>query len=256
MTEKHKHPVEGRPRPVAQIREALDSPDHSSHQQAIDACWDLAPHVEPVLAALLRGLNDPDDLVRLHAFKGLMRAFPRVEDPISLLLGDILDSKDPKVRLAAVGRVIILLANALADLAGVKPDASTSIARQSDPFKEDLMEHAGRWIAWTRDRQRILAVADSFTDAMKQAEAAGESDPYVKKAPGVSPKAARKPFAILDDESPDILDDVRKVIPHHKTWLDAPNDSLGGEKPRDLIGTEREREVRYLLRGIEDGITT
>jgi len=78
----------------------------------------------------------------------------------------------------------------------------------------------------------------------------------VKKAPGVSPKAARKPFAILEVESPNILDDVRKVFPDSKAWLDAPNDSLGGEKPRDLIGTEREWEVRQLLRGIEDGITT
>ena len=36
----------------------------------------------------------------------------------------------------------------------------------------------------------------------------------------------------------------------------APNNLLGGEKPRDLIRTEREQEVRYLLRGIQDGITT
>ena len=118
------------------------------------------------------------------------------------------------------------------------------------------MEYAGRWVAWTRDRQRVLAVADSFADVMNQATRSGESDPYVKKVPGVSPEGARKPFVILEDESSNIVDDVSKVVPNAEVWLDSPNSSLGGERPRDLIGTEMEREVRYLLRGIKDGITT
>jgi hypothetical protein len=46
------------------------------------------------------------------------------------------------------------------------------------------------------------------------------------------------------------------VIPNAEAWLDSPNISLGGEKPRELIGTDMEPEVRYLLRGIKDGITT
>ena len=118
------------------------------------------------------------------------------------------------------------------------------------------MKHAGRWIAWTQDRKRILAVDDSFDAVMEQALAAGESDPYVKKAPGVSAKASLKPLELLEDESRDILDDIRKIIPDPETWLASPNDFLGGERPRDLIKTEREQEVRYLLRGIVDGITT
>jgi hypothetical protein len=61
---------------------------------------------------------------------------------------------------------------------------------------------------------------------------------------------------ILDDESPSILDDVRKMFRNADEWLDAPNSSLGGERPRDLIGTDMEPEVRYVLRGIKDGITT
>jgi hypothetical protein len=118
------------------------------------------------------------------------------------------------------------------------------------------MEHAGRWIAWTRDGKRILAVADTFSDVMTQAEEAGESDPYVKRAPGVALGTAHKPFVLLEDESPNILDDVRKDLPAPEAWLEAPNAALGGEKPRDLIGTDREPEVRYLLRGIKYGITT
>jgi uncharacterized protein (DUF2384 family) len=87
---------------------------------------------------------------------------------------------------------------------------------------------------------------------MDQAIRSGEPDPYVKKAPG----GARKPVATLEDESSDIMDDVSKVVPDAKVWLDSPNSALGGQKPRDLIGTEMEPEVRYLLRGIRDGITT
>ena len=91
---------------------------------------------------------------------------------------------------------------------------------------------------------------------MNQAMRSGESDPYVNKIPGVSPGRARKPFVILEDESSNIVDDVSKLLPDSEAWLDSPNSSLGGERPRDLIGTEMEREVRYLLRGIKDGITT
>ena len=136
------------------------------------------------------------------------------------------------------------------------PDESSLTSKQPNPVMEDLMEYAGRWVAWTSDRQRVVAVADSFADVMKQASASGELDPYVKKAPGISPQAARKPFTILEDESSNIIDDIGKVFPDPDAWLDAPNGSLGGEKPRDLIHTEREQEVRYLLRGMKDGITT
>jgi Protein of unknown function (DUF2384) len=255
MTEKRKRPSRDRLSSMPQILSDLDSPEPSRRERAIGECWGLVPHVGAILAALLRGLNDDDELVRLQAVKGLLRAFPSQESSLSHLLSNI-ESNEPKVRLAAMERIIILLPNILAVLSGMKPDESSTPGKHPDSVMEDLMEHAGRWVAWTRDRQRILAVADSFADAMTQALAAGEQDPYVKKAPGVSLETGRKPFAILEDESPNIIDDVRKVLSDPEAWLDAPNDSLGGEKPRDLINTEREREVRYLLRGIEDGITT
>ena len=100
----------------------------------------------------------------------------------------------------------------------MKPDELPSSGKHpDDSVMEDLMEHAGRWVAWTRDRQRILAVADSFADAMTQALAAGEQDPYVNKAPGVSLDAGRKPFVILEDDSPNIIDDVRRLVAAGKT---------------------------------------
>jgi len=173
---------------------------------------------------------------------------------LSELLSPV-ESEDPKVRLAAINRVIIILPQVLAALAGMKPARSSAAFNQTVPVTEDVMQYAGRWVAWTNDRQRVVAVADSFADVLNQAIRSGESDPYVKKIPGASPVGSSKPFVILEDESSNIVDDVSKVVPNANAWLDSPNNSLGGERPRDLIGTDMEPELRYLLRGIKDGIT-
>jgi hypothetical protein len=255
MAEMPKRTSRDRPRSFKQILADLNSPEPSRRGRAIDDCSEFAPHAVVVLAALLRGFNDPDEDVRMKACRGLLHAFPGPERALSRLLTDSEDA-GPEVRLAVTRRVLIILANDLAALSGVKLDEAPPTDEQAEPVKEDGMEHAGRWVAWTRDRQRILAVGDSFADVMQQAAASGEPDPYVKKAPGVAPEAARAPVAILQDESQDILEDVSQVFPDPNAWLDAPNNSLGGARPRDLIGTERERELRDLLRGIRDGITT
>jgi antitoxin Xre/MbcA/ParS-like protein len=255
MPEKPKSTTRDQVRRVAQVLKDVDSSDPLKRASAIAECGDLAPYLGAVLAALLRGLNDPDDIVRLKAFQGLPRAFPSAEKILIKLLSSV-ESEDPKVRLAAISQVITILPQVLAVLSGMTPDGSAGDLNQPVPVMEDLVEYPGRWVAWTRDRQRVLAVADSFADVINQANQSGESDPYVKKVPGVSPQSARKPFAILQDESSNIVEDVSKVVPDADVWLNSPNSSLGGERPRDLIGTESEREVRYLLRGIRDGITT
>lgn len=41
----------------------------------------------------------------------------------------------------------------------------------------------------------------------------------------------------LEDESSDILHDAIGVVPDTDVWLDSSNRSLGGQRPRDLIGT-------------------
>jgi len=53
---------------------------------------------------------------------------------------------------------------------------------------------------------------------------------------------------------PRIEDLVRELIdmPPDK-WLDTPNDQLGGEKPRDLMGTSKEPVLRNLLESIKYG---
>jgi hypothetical protein len=255
MPEKPKSTKRSRRRPVAQLLKDLDSSEPSMRERAIEECGELAPYVGAVLAALLRGLNDPDEVVRLKAFQGLLRTFPSAEERLIELLSPV-ESDDQKVRLAAISEVNIILPQLVAALSGMMPYGSPVAFSQPVAVTEDLMQYSGRWVAWTNDRKRVLAVADSFAEVVKQAIRSGESDPYVKKIPGVSPEGARKPFVILEDESSNIVDDASKVVPDAEVWLDSPNSSLGGERPRDLIGTEMERDVRYLLRGIKDGITT
>jgi uncharacterized protein (DUF2384 family) len=52
---------------------------------------------------------------------------------------------------------------------------------------------------------------------------------------------------------PSIEDLVRELVDKPDRWLDTPNDQLGGEKPRDLVGTPKEPVLRNLLEGIKYG---
>ena len=58
---------------MTRVLEDLCSSEPSKRKRAIEECEDMAPQVGAVLAASLRGLNDPDDLVRLEASQGLLR---------------------------------------------------------------------------------------------------------------------------------------------------------------------------------------
>ena len=104
MTEKRKRQSRDRLRPIPQILSDLHSPEPSRRERAIAECSGLVPHMGAILAALLRGLNDGDELVRLQAAKGLLSAFPSEE--LAELLSNI-ESDEPKVRLAAMERIII-----------------------------------------------------------------------------------------------------------------------------------------------------
>lgn len=71
-----------------------------------------------------------------------------------------------------------------------------------------------------------------------------------------SPSLAMSPlgYPLLPDESPDILVDVRAVVPQADRWLDAPNTLFAGDTPRSLIGTDREVRLREVLRAILYGL--
>ena len=61
---------------------------------------------------------------------------------------------------------------------------------------------------------------------------------------------------LLPGEKKDIRQEIRAMVAEPAKWLDMPNDRLGGEKPKDLIGTEREQLLRDLLRAIKYGMPT
>jgi uncharacterized protein (DUF2384 family) len=46
---------------------------------------------------------------------------------------------------------------------------------------------------------------------------------------------------------------VRELIDKPDEWLDTPHDQLGGDKPRDLVGTSRESVLRNLLEAVKHG---
>jgi Protein of unknown function (DUF2384) len=61
---------------------------------------------------------------------------------------------------------------------------------------------------------------------------------------------------LLPGEDPDIRKDVTALVADPSKWLDTPNSQLGGNKPKDLIGTDREQLLRDLLRAIKYGMPT
>jgi len=58
---------------------------------------------------------------------------------------------------------------------------------------------------------------------------------------------------LLPGEHKDILIDVLDLIPDPDAWLDTPNARFAGDKPRELIGTDREWNLRNMLRAIKYG---
>jgi len=62
-------------------------------------------------------------------------------------------------------------------------------------------------------------------------------------------KRARDP-----DETADMRNLILKVIPDPEQWMDTPHYLLGGNKPKDLIGTDKEEPLRDLVRAIKIGM--
>ena len=46
------------------------------------------------------------------------------------------------------------------------------------------LRHAGKWLAWSADGMRIVAVAEKLDDAYALAAQAGEPEPILERAPG------------------------------------------------------------------------
>jgi hypothetical protein len=65
---------------------------------------------------------------------------------------------------------------------------------------------------------------------------------------------ARKRQADVDEETGPILDLIDEVILKPRDWINIPNENLGGERPIDLIGTDKEGILRNLTRAIKHGM--
>lgn len=52
---------------------------------------------------------------------------------------------------------------------------------------------------------------------------------------------------------PSVEDLVRELVDEPDKWLDTKNDQLGGQKPREFVGTPKEAVLRNLLESIRDG---
>jgi uncharacterized protein (DUF2384 family) len=59
------------------------------------------------------------------------------------------------------------------------------------------------------------------------------------------------------DESDPLLADIAKLVVYPDAWLDTPNYSLGGQRPRDLLQTEKGRAILYnLVESVKHGFFT
>ena len=59
-----------------------------------------------------------------------------------------------------------------------------------------------------------------------------------------------------DSDDP-LLSEIAEVVLYPEAWLDTPNDRLGGQPPRALLGFESGRELLYnLVQNVKHGMMT
>jgi hypothetical protein len=68
----------------------------------------------------------------------------------------------------------------MAPNAGSSAETISSLAAQNEVVP---LAHVGRWIAWSADGVRILAVADTIDEVKRFALEAGESEPILERPP-------------------------------------------------------------------------
>jgi hypothetical protein len=56
------------------------------------------------------------------------------------------------------------------------------------------------------------------------------------------------------DPDTNLLDLIREIVADPQVWMDTPNDQLGGQRPRDLIGTDQEERLWDLARAVKFGM--
>jgi Protein of unknown function (DUF2384) len=56
------------------------------------------------------------------------------------------------------------------------------------------------------------------------------------------------------DETADINELISTIVPDAERWIDTPNAHFGGMKPKELIGTDKEKHLRNLVRAVKTGM--
>lgn len=133
--------------------------------------------------------------------------------------------------------------------------AAASSSGNDDALARAMREHPGHWIAWNGVTRKVLAIGNDYAAVMKRLRDPRDPNLVVDVAPGIHPVVAARRFVLLKEESPDVLDDVRKYWGDAADqWLDSPNAWFDGRRPSELIGTPDEEAIRNLIRAIRTGI--
>ncbi len=61
---------------------------------------------------------------------------------------------------------------------------------------------------------------------------------------------------LLPGEKADLYEEIKDVVPNAVRWLNTPNSLFGGQKPKDLIGTDEEQRLRDVIRAIKYGMVS
>jgi hypothetical protein len=232
------------------LERQLASDSVRDREEAIRGLWDLGPAAAGALPSIAKAVGDPEESVAYKAFQMFEQLCPQSVLDQFPGLPDRLQGEG-QVRLQAIEELVRLLPPLQYGDRGSKEDPVISSPRPLAPAG-----YEGKWIVRRQNDERILGAADTYPEILELAKRLGRADLVVERAPGIDPDVAAKPFELLNGESPDIEKDIRETIPDADRWLDSPNAQLWFQKPRDLIGTPQERELRYLLRGIWSGITS
>ena len=127
--------------------------------------------------------------------------------------------------------------------------------KNEDPVEQAMRENPGSWISWDRVKRKVFGIVLTWAEVRKHVPDPDDPNVEIDVAPGIHPLVAARRFELLNDESPNIIEDVEKLHGNADQWLDSPNRWFHGRTPRELLGTEEEIYVRYVLRAIRNGVT-
>jgi uncharacterized protein (DUF2384 family) len=69
--------------------------------------------------------------------------------------------------------------------------------------------------------------------------------------------AKRAHVRVVDEEDDPLLAEIAEIVLYPDTWLNTPNDQLGGQPPLSFLGSDEGREILHnLVQMVKHGTTT